>query len=99
MDRNQSERSILSRDKLSTNQCAAFSAQVSGLNHRPRGFGPEWKGLEPSAIQHGSEAGRLWRQKPKGVWVHPNKETESDIIKTDLVFGKKVLMTKSAMNN
>ena len=34
----QSEHSNLSRDKLSTNQRAAFSAQVSSLNHRPRGF-------------------------------------------------------------
>ena len=39
-----SEGSILSCDKLQTNKCAAFSAQVSGLNLRPRGFGSESKG-------------------------------------------------------
>ena len=44
--------------------------------------------MEQNEVKHGNEAGRLWRQNPKGVCVHLNKETESDIIKTDLVFWK-----------
>ena len=61
----------------------------------------EWKREEQSDVKHENEAGKLRRQNPKGVWVHPNKETGSGIIKTDLVFWKKktVLITKSAMNN
>ena len=44
--------------------------------------------MEQSEVKHENEPGRLERQNPKGVFVHPNKETESDIIKTDF-FGKK----------
>ena len=45
--------------------------------------------MEHSAVKHENEAGRLFHQNPKGVCVHPNKETGSDIIKTDLVFREK----------
>ena len=39
--------------------------------------------MEQSEVKHENEDGRLWRQNPKGVCVHPNEETRSDIIKTD----------------
>ena len=39
-------------------------------------------------MQHENEFGRLWRQNPKGVGVHPDRETESGIIKTDRRFGE-----------
>lgn len=38
--------------------------------------GLEWseKGVRPStAKKHENEDGRMWRQNPKGVCVHPNK--------------------------
>ena len=56
--------------------------------------------MEPSAVQHENEAGRMWRQNPKGAChcVHLNKETLRDIIETDLVFGKKTSFNDEICN-
>ena len=52
--------------------------------------------MEPSAIQHENEVGRLGRQNPKGVGVPPKKETKVASSKQTLFSGK---MTKSTMND
>ena len=55
----------------------------------------ELKGVEQSAGKHVNEAGRLWRQNPKGVCVHQNKQTGSGIIKTEF----SIMMQRTANEN
>ena len=51
--------------------------------------------MEQSAGKHENEAGRLLRQNPKGICVHPNKQTGSDIIKTKF----NIMMQRTANEN